>query len=962
MNRKTATIIVVLGIFLAFGISSVEANKPFSDSDINNNYNVTIDNHTIVIKSFDETLNVSYFVNYTGSKIRLKDITIPSTIIDHIFERVSNRDYKFSLNVTNIPLQISGVGLTIENNSNHVQIEESVFTIDFNDFAITMDFSDISYLNPQIDEENITIYIDLLGAKNLEFDPTITFTDDQVEGVDIAAIDENRFGMVWCDEGLNDIYFRTYYANGTTISSEVTVDSSVSSCPLAYKSVSIAPLNDSWFVVAYPDNDDDDATVAIYDVDGNEMLSPTDIDTDMDFIYSIAVDAFNDSAFIVAWHNGTTGEPPKDGLVYGIFDISGNTLVSETAIEDWKGTTGPESLDVVTLNETYAVIAWHSDVDSDASFIIVDESGNTLVSETDVDTDVGGGNSYCAVSVSAFNETHFVFGFSDNAASNVKTAIYDSSGNVETTNTVEDLRYIGVNSAKSVSVTTLNESWYAISYYDNEGTVGIEVADYDGNQRVSRINVSDASDALTNYESLTSTFVSRNIGFCENNLVVAYVNATTGNYTTYTAELGSWDGACDPVISANETSPPEDSPIEHGDSVYISLTVTDPDFNLTEVNCTVEASDGTKYIDNENATLGSGNVWNSSSFDVSVEGTNNVSCTAKDSDGKTDFITWNFTTYVFTGVPDIANATWIASKMTDTSTTFNIEIGNSGDYNLTNCNMSFTNSLSASATYSLSDFNITNTTNRTVIVTLPSGGSAGTDSSAVVTVNCTSNATNEYDTDSVTGSLVILEGGGSGGGPSGGGAGDACGDGICVYPETSVTCAIDCKEVSFYVEPKFLEYPAVPGSKIVCIGSLEGCVVSLVNNGTDDINVTVTIRETIDDSYTWANLIDESGNLTKKMNVWVPAETTKLVTVSVVIPNETEEGIYQFNIEFESSRNKEIFKYFVDVSYTAGGISGLFMILGAGYEISPGFIWYNWYTLLIGIAFIITTFSIWVRI
>jgi hypothetical protein len=133
---------------------------------------------------------------------------------------------------------------------------------------------------------------------------------------------------------------------------------------------------------------------------------------------------------------------------------------------------------------------------------------------------------------------------------------------------------------------------------------------------------------------------------------------------------------------------------------------------------------------------------------------------------------------------DFVTSAWSAAHESGSSSDVTLSINNTGDYNLTHCNLTFTNTLGASASFSDSDFTIENGSSPTSITAVLSGGSAGTDNSARFDISCTATAEGDTDTDSVTGSISISEGGGGGG--SGGGTPITCGP-FSLWPDTYLT-------------------------------------------------------------------------------------------------------------------------------------------------------------------------------
>lgn len=114
---------------------------------------------------------------------------------------------------------------------------------------------------------------------------------------------------------------------------------------------------------------------------------------------------------------------------------------------------------------------------------------------------------------------------------------------------------------------------------------------------------------------------------------------------------------------------------------------------------------------------------------------------------------------------DITNSSWSAAFTAGDTSAVYFNINNTGNYDATNCNMSFSSSV-GSASFSQSSFTVTNTTEVQVLATF-SGTLTGTDSTAYVIVTCTASALGGTDSDTIVGSISISAAGGGGSGSGG---------------------------------------------------------------------------------------------------------------------------------------------------------------------------------------------------
>ena len=197
---------------------------------------------------------------------------------------------------------------------------------------------------------------------------------------------------------------------------------------------------------------------------------------------------------------------------------------------------------------------------------------------------------------------------------------------------------------------------------------------------------------------------------------------------------------------------------------------------------------------------------------------------------------------------------------------------------------------------------------------------------------------------------------------SGGGGGSwisSCGNKICEYPETYINCPSDCNEVFFILKPEEGFNASVPaGEKIVCFSwSYVGCPIVIENYGADTINVTVNITRFNDSSHEWAFFVEPNGTKVNETVVVVPNLSTSSVAVAVAVPNGTEKGVYRFGISFKAGDKERMFRYQVNV--IDGGLESIYLWLSHGTELESGFVWRNWYTLILIIVGIIAVFVVW---
>ena len=174
-------------------------------------------------------------------------------------------------------------------------------------------------------------------------------------------------------------------------------------------------------------------------------------------------------------------------------------------------------------------------------------------------------------------------------------------------------------------------------------------------------------------------------------------------------------------------------------------------------------------------------------------------------DGTKVNITVNITVYY--AIPNIWESSFTNTQNITSTKVYYFKLQNLGNINATQCTLNFSTVLGISgATWNVTNFNITNTSDKFVQVSIIAGDIAGVDPAAYVTLNCSIYSNGDYASDNVTGTLT-LESLGGGGSPGGGGGGggyynpqSVCGNNFCEgageqsewNPNSTVYCPADC--------------------------------------------------------------------------------------------------------------------------------------------------------------------------
>jgi hypothetical protein len=179
-----------------------------------------------------------------------------------------------------------------------------------------------------------------------------------------------------------------------------------------------------------------------------------------------------------------------------------------------------------------------------------------------------------------------------------------------------------------------------------------------------------------------------------------------------------------------------------------------------------------------------------------------------------------------------------------------------------------------------------------------------------------------------------------GGGSPGGGGGTVtlspilCGDNVCEYPEDAINCPEDCTAPFILdIGESGFTYPAVPGSRIVCLGNADGCDIIIENPTDEELNVNIKIQQKVDDSFEWAYLLDNDDTHIIEEDIIIPPKSFDVVTVGVTVPEDAAIGdAYSFHIVFESRGQKVFLPYNIQVVESLGIVNQIFTFLFSNFQ------------------------------
>ncbi|MEK6846615.1 MAG: hypothetical protein AABY16_00440, partial [Nanoarchaeota archaeon] len=143
--------------------------------------------------------------------------------------------------------------------------------------------------------------------------------------VGVSAFNLSSFVLSWKDATNSDATFRTYFTNGTAISAETDADVNIANT----WNVDVEAFNESIFVMGWYDSNTGQGIKAqVFDIKGNNFSTDILVDTDIGITTNspaLDVSPLNSTAFSIVWFDDT-----DDDHSYAVYGINGNTIVSPT--------------------------------------------------------------------------------------------------------------------------------------------------------------------------------------------------------------------------------------------------------------------------------------------------------------------------------------------------------------------------------------------------------------------------------------------------------------------------------------------------------------------------------------------------------------------------------------------------------------------------------------------------------
>ena len=549
-------------------------------------------------------------------------------IIEDVYDLVKDKDYNYSeipaghyLRVVFEKKLTNSEDITIyarSNSSARIEVYEIDSSEKIADFGTISEENWYKVYLTNLQEEQDTFDLKVVDG-SVEFDyvvdPANLTVETEALDVSLTPINKTSFVFAWVDKVRNAVSFKIYDVFGNIIVNTTDVDTNT--LPDDSR-VDVAMINSSAFVVGWIDGGEDDITFAIYNLNGNLIYGPTDLDTSVSInsnsslpgnATDVSVSALGES-FVVCY----TDDEENDADAYTRLN-SGAASAGEYNIDGGLNPDLPyQNLhSCVGINST-RFVSFHFDdgTANDASFAIYSPTSTTaVVGQTDIDTNVG---TNAQVAVTNLNNTKFAMAFYDSADQDITIAIRTVNNAVVLAPTDIDLN---VGSDSRVAIATINnntqEDGFVVVWW-SQATNSIIGGVYNGSGSQITAPFTIESNPNSNYPLLDVAGKDPITGnsICDGKFVVAYVNSSGSTiFKKYNINGSEWDSVCketDNLPNVSLSYPPKNyfisipSPI----NLTFNASVTD-DHGI--INCSLwHNATGTFHLNQTQNITGTSNI------------------------------------------------------------------------------------------------------------------------------------------------------------------------------------------------------------------------------------------------------------------------------------------------------------------------------------------------------------------
>lgn len=444
--------------------------------------------------------------------------------------------------------------------------------------------------------------------------------------VAMSPLNNTMFLIGFVDIAQTDVSFEIIQTNGSIIVNTTDVDTTVST----NSRVDVSWINSSHFVILWADNNENDATFQIWSFNGTNVTnttSPIDVDTSIGNTNVDVSIAMLNNRFITCYANDADSDAD-----FRAFNFSGTQVVGETAVD---GNIQPSSplqnlIDCSATNFTRWTYFWFDDsVDNDATYQILNETGGTIVTATDIDTDVGETGQ---VAVIGLNNNLSGLVWYDSTDQDITIAGVNNSGttifgptDVDTgAGTESRVAAAAVRQNKTSTDQLFTFAWWSQS----NATIKAAVYRPNGTQFTAPFNVSTTINSTFPLIDITGRDNITGQEICPGTFLVAFSNSSTGQFLGFWVNGTPWNGTCPTDLIATQLNvsnlnPGEQENVTFNGSIFNNGTSNAFNFvaALVNGNCT----NGT-MIQNTTINLSAGqNTTLNFSWNATPVGPHNIS-------------------------------------------------------------------------------------------------------------------------------------------------------------------------------------------------------------------------------------------------------------------------------------------------------------------------------------------------
>jgi len=464
-----------------------------------------------------------------------------------------------------------------------------------------------SIMNHTSLDSNWTFLTNITKGQNYTFtvshgDPGILELSAGVD-VSVAPINNETFVVAFVDNNASDVSFKIMSTRGTTIVNTTDVDTSAD----ITSRVDVGMINRTHFVIAWIDGPDNDATQQIWKFNGTGVTNTTgviDIDQQVGRRSDISVAEIGNRYFVCFADDSNNdaqyaGYNNQGGQVVGISSIDGN-MNPQLPLQNLISCAG--------LNSTRWTYNWFDDGSNDVSFAVLNNTGGDLTGILDV-----GGNqgerAQTATAVLDNDKTAIVWYDSSVVDRDIRIGIFNNTGGAITGQI--DIGRVGAESRVAAGTirqnATATEDFFVFAWW-NDTSTKIQAAVYNstGAQYAAPFTVEDQPNQTFRLMDLTARDPITNNNICPGYFVISYTNATGSLvFKGYNINGSLWDGVCAEALP---------------DLIPINLSFSDDNPDEKE-NITIFATilnNGTAAADNITVQFYDGNCTNGTQIDGNV--------------------------------------------------------------------------------------------------------------------------------------------------------------------------------------------------------------------------------------------------------------------------------------------------------------------------------------------------------